>query len=253
MEKYIYLTGLLSITLRYVLIAGLAYLIFYKLKRNKLLHKKIQSKFPDTKQLQREIRYSALTILIFFGFFVLIRTLGMFGFSKIYWQLDAYGWFYLFLAIPLLFVLHDTYFYWTHRLLHAPWFFRFHKVHHQSTNVTPLTSFAFHPVEAVVQAGFILIVLVLPVHVLPMALFLLGQMIFNVIGHLGYELIPPRFHNSGLGSWFNTGTHHNMHHRYGHNNYSLYFNIWDKLLRTNHRHYEQNYREVALKMNKTLP
>ncbi len=37
-------------------------------------------------------------------------------------------------------------------------------------------------------------------------------MAFNVMGHLGYEIFPLWLHKTWLGHWFNTSTHHNMHH-----------------------------------------
>jgi sterol desaturase/sphingolipid hydroxylase (fatty acid hydroxylase superfamily) len=117
-----------------------------------------------------------------------------------------------------------------------------------SHNTTPWTSFAFHPVEALVQVGFIGVVFLFPVHTLALALVMTWQMLFNVIGHLGYELIPTKLYHSFLGKWMNTSTHHNMHHRYTNSNYGLYFNVWDTFMNTNHPHYEQQYLESAHKM-----
>ena len=38
----------------------------------------------------------------------------------------------LFLYVPAMLLWHDTYFYWTHRLLHHPWWLRHvHGVHHR--------------------------------------------------------------------------------------------------------------------------
>jgi hypothetical protein len=50
---------LFVITLRYFLIAGGAYLIWYKVKRHKIAYKKIQPRFPLTKDYRREILYDA--------------------------------------------------------------------------------------------------------------------------------------------------------------------------------------------------
>ena len=56
----------------------------------------------------------------------------------------------------------------------------------------------------------------------------------NVLGHLGFELYPKGFTTHWLGKWNNTSTHHNMHHKYYNCNYGLYFNIWDRIMGTNH-------------------
>lgn len=60
-----YFTVLQNITTRYYLLAGLVFLLFYVLLRNKILHKKIQSLFPKNSDYLREIGYSTLTMLMF--------------------------------------------------------------------------------------------------------------------------------------------------------------------------------------------
>jgi sterol desaturase/sphingolipid hydroxylase (fatty acid hydroxylase superfamily) len=36
-----------------------------------------------------------------------------------------------------------------------------------------------------------------------------------------------------------------MHHETLRGNYGLYFNVWDRLMGTNHDHYENRFREVT--------
>ena len=50
---------------RYVVPAGIFFLIFYVWKRQAWIHLKIQPKFPAMSDYQREIGFSALTSLIF--------------------------------------------------------------------------------------------------------------------------------------------------------------------------------------------
>ncbi|MDZ7646469.1 MAG: sterol desaturase family protein [Cytophagales bacterium] len=118
-------------------------------------------------------------------------------------------------GIILMLLIHDTYFYWAHRAMHHPKLFAiFHRVHHLSTNPSPWAAFAFHPLESVVEAGIILVLaLVMPVHAYSIALFLLIMMIYNVYGHLGYELYPKGFTKTWLGKWVNTSVNHNQHHQ----------------------------------------
>jgi hypothetical protein len=47
------------------------------------------------------------------------------------------------------------------------------------------------------------------------------------------------------GLFLNTSTHHAMHHEAFRANYGLYFNIWDRLLGTNHPQYEQRFAAVT--------
>jgi sterol desaturase/sphingolipid hydroxylase (fatty acid hydroxylase superfamily) len=72
---------------------------------------------------------------------------------------EEYGWGYFFISVAVMLVLHDAYFYWTHRAMHRPRLFKvFHRVHHLSTNPSQWAAFAFHPLEAVVEAGILVII-----------------------------------------------------------------------------------------------
>ena len=102
---------LLVIAVRYFLIAGVAYLLWYKLWRNKLGFKKIQSRFPKSADYKREIFFSVITILIFT---VVPAAMLFTPFSKYtlyYKDLHQYNWLWFWLAFPLMFIVHDTYFY----------------------------------------------------------------------------------------------------------------------------------------------
>jgi sterol desaturase/sphingolipid hydroxylase (fatty acid hydroxylase superfamily) len=149
-------------------------------------------------------------------------------------------------------VLHDTYFYWTHRLMHHRRIFTYvHAVHHQSHNPTPWAAYAFHPLEALVEVGVLpLMVFILPLHPLALSAFGVYMIVMNVMGHLGYEVYPQAFMRSRvLRVVFNTSTHHNMHHRYNKGNYGLYFNLWDRLMKTNHSKYETTFLSITQKTN----
>jgi len=143
-------------------------------------------------------------------------------------------------------LIHDTYFYWTHRLMHHPSVFKyFHKVHHLSTNPSPWAAFAFHPLEAIVEAGIIVVIaFIMPVHPLAIALFLLIMMVYNVYGHLGYELYPKGFTKTRIGKWINTSINHNQHHQYFKGNYGLYFLWWDRWMGTLRMDYDQEFEAV---------
>jgi Delta7-sterol 5-desaturase len=54
----------------------------------------------------------------------------------------------------LLHIVYDEFLtYWFHRLLHHPSIYHhLHQVHHRSKAVTPFTGFAFHPLDAFIQA-----------------------------------------------------------------------------------------------------
>ena len=51
--------------------------------------------------------------------------------------------------IPLILFVGDFLAYWTHRLFHGRWLWRFHAIHHSSTTVDWLSSVRLHPVNDV--------------------------------------------------------------------------------------------------------
>jgi len=238
---------LFNLSLRYLVFTGAFYLIFYVWKNKALWRAKIQQRYPENKHIIREITFSFITILIFGAIIMLVIWAGSKGLTCAYPTIAQYGYAWYFVSIGLMIVMHDTYFYWTHRLMHwKPLFKWVHKTHHLSTNPTPFAAYAFHPLEAVVEIGIIpLIAFTIPYHRSAMTVFSLYALLLNVIGHLGYELFPKGFASHRLFKWHNTSTHHNMHHRLVKCNYGLYFNIWDRLMNTNHPHYEETFDAIA--------
>lgn len=241
-----YLGLLFIIFLRYLIIASIAFGIFYLIKKEAWRFKKIQLKFPRQKDYWREIGYSVLTALIFalVGFTTFLTP--VVNYTQAYFKIADYGVPYFVLSVFMIILVHDTYFYWTHRWMHRPAVYKwFHKVHHLSINPSPWAAMAFHPLEAVVEAGIMVVVVFLfPVHPLAIALFLLFMMLYNVYGHLGYELYPKGFSKSVIGKWVNTSVNHNQHHQYFKGNYGLYFLFWDRWMGTIRPDYEDQFESV---------
>lgn len=235
-------------TTRYFLIAGLAFLAFYFLFKSTFRNRKMQSKFPGLRHYSRDILFSLITILIFATIAALVFTT-LRPYTQLYQPWDEFGKLYYFLTFPLMFLMHDAYFYVIHRFMHQPSLYRYiHRVHHLSTNPSPWTAYAFHPLEAVLEVGIIpLIVFILPVSPSAFGLFMLFQFSYNVYGHLGYELFPARFAKTWIGRWVNTGTAHNQHHQFFHGNYGLYTLIWDRLLGTLRKDYHEKFEQVTSK------
>lgn len=235
--------------LRYLILASVAFLIFYVIKKHAWQFRKIQSRFPLRKDYVREIVYSILTSFIFAGVGFAVFLTPFARYTQVYYKVSDYGWGYLAASVILIIFLHDTYFYWMHRLIHHKSVYKYvHRVHHLSTNPSPWAAMAFHPLEAVLEAGIIVLVAFLfPVHPLAIGIFLLFMMIYNVYGHLGYELYPKGFAKSLVGRWINTSVNHNMHHQYFKGNYGLYFLFWDRWLGTLHPDYDEQFQVAASK------
>jgi sterol desaturase/sphingolipid hydroxylase (fatty acid hydroxylase superfamily) len=240
----LWLKILALLSFRYLFIAGAAFLFFYVYRKAKFAPRRIQPKFPTSIDYQREIGYSVVTLLIFAAIptFILSNPLIQ-PHTTLYTDISRYGTWYFWAAYPLMAVMHDTYFYWTHRLMHHRKLFKyFHLVHHRSTNPSPWAAYAFHPLEAIVEAGiFVVFLFTIPIHPLHLFFFFLFMIVYNIYGHLGYELYPRKFAGHWLGKWINTSVSHNMHHQHFKQNYSLYFTFWDRVMGTMHRDYEEHF------------
>lgn len=232
--------------LRYILLTGSVYLLFYVFLEKKFRNQKIQRNSPERIQLMNEMKNSFYTSMIFAFMGMSVFAARHFGYTKHYFNISEYGWLYFGFSIVFLVFAHDTYFYWIHRMMHSPKLFRLlHRVHHLSFNPTPMTSFSFHPLESFLEFGIVpLIVFIIPIH--PYALLFLSvwSLIWNIYGHLGFELFPKGFATHRFWGWFNTSVHHNMHHQRVNYNFGLYFNIWDRLMKTNHPDYLKVYQNV---------
>lgn len=231
----------------YAFWAGLAWLLGYVLFRRRWAARKIIPAYPAAADIRRELGWSLLTVVVYGLVGAGTLWLAKQGWTRLYWKLDAHGplWFWATVAGAI--VLHDTYFYWTHRLMHHPRLFRwFHRVHHESVNPSPWAAYCFSPLEAAVQAAiFPVVVCLLPIHPLAFAAFMVWQIVFNVVGHTGYEFYPSWLLDSWLGRFLNTPTNHIQHHESFRGNFSLYFNLWDRLMGTNHPEYAARFREVT--------
>lgn len=234
------------ISLRYLFFAGSLYLIFYVWKKRKFFQIKIQQKYPENKNIVREIKYSFLSLLIFALVGTCMFILKSKGYTQVYYQFSEHTVAYFIFSVVAFILVHDTYFYWFHRLMHWKKIYPYvHKIHHLSTNPTPWAAFAFHPIEAVIEVGIVpLMMFMMPLHPLAILIWVLYQTGMNVLGHLGFELFPSGFTTGTITKWHNTSLHHNMHHKHVVCNYGLYYNFWDRIMQTNHINYENEFEIV---------
>ena len=230
----------------YLKFATGAFILFYFLLKRPLWFRKIQQKMPKMSDYLRDFLFSFLSITIFAT--VTITTLTILRpYTNVYNDIHEYGTaYYIFTWIWML-LLHDTWFYWSHRLMHHPKVFKYvHLVHHKSTNPSPWTAYAFHPLEALIQIGiFPLIAFTLPVHIGAISWFFLFQIVYNVYEHLGFELYPKGFHKTWIGRLVITSVSHNLHHKRFTGNFGLYFLFWDRAMGTMREDYDRMYEEAT--------
>lgn len=231
----------------YALLACGVWLFFQLVFRARFRNRRVSRQEPTTSQIGREMFCSLRSIAVFGLVTGAVVYAAYSGWTRLYVHVGDYGWGWFWLSIGVMILVHDAYFYWTHRLMHQPWLYRaVHHTHHRSMSPTPWAAYAFSPVEALIQAGIgPLLVFTIPVHPAAFGLFMLWQIAFNVFGHCGYEIFPRAFLGSRMGVLLNSVTHHALHHEKFRANFGLYFNVWDRLMRTNHADYEQRFERAT--------
>lgn len=232
--------------LRYLLAAGALTLILRFASKRWLQGRQVRIRTVAPGQQRREFLWSMLTVVIFSLLGTVVLLAYNLGFSRLYFDVADYGWAWLPISLVVLVVLHDTWFYWTHRLMHSRALFRWtHRTHHLSMAPTAWAAYSFSPAEAIVQASFLPVaLLVVPAHPAVLFIWVAWMVIRNVMGHCGTELLPRRWLAGWWGRWMTTTLHHEMHHAYGHGNYSLYFLWWDRWFGTEHPDYQQRLRAL---------
>lgn len=228
--------------LRYFVAVLLVYGLVWRVFARQLQTRKILPVGPKAGQMAREFKQSMATVLIFAVSGLFIFLMDKLGKTQIYNEVADFGVVWWWASLALIVVLHDAWFYWTHRLLHQPWWFaKFHSVHHRSVQPTPWAAYSFHPVEALLQAlFFVLMVHTVPLHGLVLFVFLTWMILRNAIGHSGYELMPWRACTQGRLTWLLTNSHHHFHHARNQGNFGLYFTWWDRWMGTEDVHYIGN-------------
>ena len=187
---------------------------------------------PD--QVQRELRYATVTSLIFGVITAGLLVLWQQGWLRIYLDVHAYPLWWLPLSLLTAMLIHETYYYWLHRLMHLPRIYPWlHRGHHDSITTTAWTSFAFDPGEAVLQAAILPAILaVVPMHGAVVVTWLTLMTLSAIVNHLGVELYPRGTYRHWLGKQFIGATHHGLHHTRFTKNYGLYFTFWDRWMGT---------------------
>lgn len=235
---------LLLILLGYYLVpAGVTYWYFYILKKKEWDKKHIQKRYPDQRSIGREIKWSLVSVLIISVMVHILYVTIQKEQTRMYFSIKEYGWLYFIGSSVFSIVAYDTYFYWLHRFMHLkkvfPWI---HKTHHLSHTPTPWAILAFDPLETILEfAIYPILIFLFPLHPVAVGIFAFYNIVLNTAGHIGFEIVPKSFFKHPLLKFGLTVTHHDMHHAKTNCNYGIYFNIWDRIMKTNHPDYEKTF------------
>ena len=233
------------VVVRYFIAAGIFHLVFYRGDHGKWHSRKVNHRDYKKGQFQKEMQWSLVSSLIFAVAGSLTVWLWQEGRTQIYEHLGWFDIIYVPLSLVVAMFLHETYYYWVHKAMHHPKVFKHvHKVHHESLISSPWTAFSFHPLEALLEAIILpLIVLLIPMHPVTILIHLVVMTLSSVINHLDIEIYPKNFENHWLGKWIIGATHHSLHHKDFKTNYGLYFTFWDKWMATENIHFNEIFRK----------
>jgi Delta7-sterol 5-desaturase len=247
-----FVQGFVAQATSYFAVVGLVFWVLWKWGEGRFRGARIQAKRRvDGKQIAFEVKNTLLMLLISSPLTLAVSLLYASGYTRLTADASTIGWPMIAVTFVGLLLFNDAWFYFWHRLLHHPKFFRYvHAVHHKSVDVNPFSSYSFHWFEGSILGAWILpVALLVPIY-LPMLGLLHGiGLANNVMSHLGYEFLPRCLLRVPLLRWINTSTFHNLHHTSFRGNYALMFRFWDRIFGTELPNYEQTFlkRGAALK------
>jgi Delta7-sterol 5-desaturase len=140
----------------------------------------------------------------------------------------------------------DLLMYLLHRVAHTRVLYALlHKFHHQYDRPRPLTLFALSPVENLAFGGlWLTFISVYHASWLGMSLYLMLNVCFGAVGHLGVEPLPAGWVKRPVLRQFAGGSFHAQHHQDMRHNFGFYTLFWDRLFGTLRPDYERNYGHV---------
>ncbi|KAJ3157674.1 c-5 sterol desaturase [Geranomyces variabilis] len=212
----LWLISLVGVNILYFLFSTLSYYTLFD-------HRIKQHPKYLRNQIWREIKLSVTSFPITAAVTVPWFYFEVRGYSKLYYNIDEYGWAYAVWSVLWFLAFTDFGIYWIHRAEHHPMLYGWlHKQHHAWKVSTPFASFAFHPLDGYAQSiPYHLFVYIFPMHVYAyLTAFVIVQMWTISIHDGAYFTQHPAI---------NSSAHHTIHHLEFNYNYGQYTTLWDRL------------------------
>lgn len=159
---------------------------------------------------------------------------------------DAGVWAWL--DVVALLLIMDLAMYVLHRLAHHPWLYPIlHRLHHRYDKPRPLTLFILNPAENLAFGLLWLVVCVVyPASWFGMSVYLVLNVVFGTVGHLGVEPLPGWWVRVPGLRWVAGSTFHARHHQDLGCNFGFYTLVWDGLFGTLRADYWETFGKLPV-------
>jgi sterol desaturase/sphingolipid hydroxylase (fatty acid hydroxylase superfamily) len=184
--------------IRYFILSGFFHSYFYLWKKKNGNFAK-SCKRPILQNSFKEITWSTLTTILFSVIGAFTAVLWQKGYTQLYTDLHWYdGWFPSDIVISML--IHETYYYWVHRWMHHPKIYHLVQKSIMTANYLRLDSLSFHPIEGLLEALIMpVIICIIPMHIYAATVHLTIMTITAAINHLDIEIYPKTKWGNWLG------------------------------------------------------
>lgn len=165
------------------------------------------------------------TVITYWGFWLWLHGFIVFNFY-LNWRIAS--------DFAAVFMLMDLCVFIFHYLIHNSAIYKvIHRFHHNYEHPTPIDLFVLHPLETL-SFGLMWIVIIglFSFNFYAICFYLIINLVFGIVGHLGVEPFPAGLRNTLPFKYLGTSSFHHRHHLDIKYNYGFYTNVWDKLFKT---------------------
>jgi len=150
-----YLSFTAIIIARYFFIVWPIHHMLWRRPADTVKARRLSKRNPSAATIRNEIKLSTISAFIYAAPAAIVLEMWKAGGTAMYSGLPQglMGWGWILVSALIYLFAQDTWFYWTHRVMHHRKLFKWtHEGHHRSVQPTPWASFSFDAIEAISAA-----------------------------------------------------------------------------------------------------